>query len=321
VNASSFYLKLLDDIAVPIAEIKKARTKRNELAAGAVAALNAWALTATGFFPSGALAAGTQIEPLNDVDLVVYAGKIRVAWKEVPRQALVDLCAALRAKGYECTISTHAIKVTFPDVTFTADVVFGCTHPERGLWIPHCPDDEPHEWIRTDPREHARQIRQRNEDIGVDFARELRILKVLNRKWSLADPDGRKPISSHHLNALALAIIHAPVAYATTTPMFLDRAAELVLRPLRDPSGVGPYLEARDPERVAALMRTAAAETRRALVAGDDAGLILEGVFGDPATTVGAVSGAPVAIDVGGGLTVGGGTRGVGSGRSYGDAA
>jgi hypothetical protein len=285
VNATSFYLKLLSDIAVPMSEIKTARTKRDDLAAVAVAALNAWALTATGFFRSGALAAGTQIKPLNDVDLVVYAGTIRATWKDAPRQALVDLCVALRANGFECTISTHAIKVTFPDVNFTADVVFGCTHPEQGLWIPHCPDDEPHEWIRADPQEHARQIRKRNDDIGVEFAREIRILKVLNPKWSLADPDGRKPISSQHLSALALATIHTSVTYATTTPAFLDRAAEMVLQPLPDSSGIGPDLEARDPERAAELMRAAATETRRALVAGEDAGRILEGVFGDPVTT------------------------------------
>jgi len=321
VNATSFYLKLLDDIAVPMSEIKKARTKRDELAAVAVAALDAWAVTATGFFRSGALAAGTQIKPLNDVDLVVYASTIRTAWKDAPQQALVDLCAALRAKGFECTLSTHAIKVTFPDVSFTADVVFGCTHPEQGLWIPHCPDAEPHEWIRTDPQEHARQIRKRNNDIGVEFARQIRILKVLNQKWSLADPDGRKPISSHHLSALALATIHTSVTYATTTPAFLDRAAELVLRPLPDPSGVGPDLEARDPERAAALMQAAASETRRALVAGEDAGRILEGVFGDPATTLAAIYGAPLSVAAGGGLTIGTGTRGIGSGRSYGDAA
>jgi hypothetical protein len=321
VNATSFYIKLLDGIAVPMSEIEQARTKRDELAAVAVAALKAWALTTTGFFRSGALAAGTQIKPLNDVDLVVYAGTIRAVWKDAPRQALVDLCAELRAAGFECTISTHAIKVTLPGVSFTADVVFGCTHPEQGLWIPHCPEDEPHEWIRTDPQEHARQIRRRNKDLGVEFAREIRILKVLNRKWSLADADGRKPISSHHLSALALAAIHSSVIYATTTPAFLDRAAELVLRPLPDPSGVGPDLEARDPEHAAALMRSAAAETRRALLAGEDAGRILQGVFGDPVTTLGAISGSPLSVAAGGALTIGSGSRSIGSGRSYGDAA
>jgi hypothetical protein len=321
VNASSFYLKLLDDIAVAMTEIKKARAKRDELGAIAVAALDAWALTSTGFFRSGALAAGTQIKPLNDVDLVVYAATIRSSWEHAPRQALLDLCASLRAKGFECKISTHAIKVTFPDVTFTADVVFGCTHPEQGLWIPHCPDDQPHEWIRTDPKEHARQVRERNRRIGIEFAREQRILKVLNRKWSLADPDGRKPISSHHLSALALATIHSPVTYATTTPAFLERASELVLEPLRDPSGIGPDLEARDPERASSLMLAAAEQTRRALVAGEDAGEILKNVFGDPATTLAAVSGAPLSIALGGTLTAGSGTRSIGSGRAYGDDA
>jgi hypothetical protein len=42
VNATSFDIKLRDGTAVPKSEIEKARTKRNELAAVAVAALNAW---------------------------------------------------------------------------------------------------------------------------------------------------------------------------------------------------------------------------------------------------------------------------------------
>jgi hypothetical protein len=321
VNATQFYIQLLDDIAVPMSEIEKARTKRDELAAIVVETLNGWGFAATGFFPAGALAAGTQIKPLNDVDLVVYASNVPDAWETTPRQVLVDLCAALRAHGYECEISTHAIKIRYSDVTFTADVVFGCTHPEQGLWIPHCPDDEPHKWIRTDPKEHARQIRQRNNDIGVEFSREVRILKVLNRKWGLADLDGRKPVSSHHLSALALAAIQTSVVYATTTPAFLDRAAELVLRPLADPSGVGPALEARDPSRASALMHAAAAGTRRALAPARQAEDILRGVFGDPATTYGAVSGAPLSVALGGGLSLGSGTRSIGGSRSYGDAA
>jgi hypothetical protein len=64
-----------------------------------------------------------------------YAGTIVTPWQDAPRQVLLDLCAALRAEGFECTITTHAIKFTFSDVAFAADVVFGCTHPEQDLWI------------------------------------------------------------------------------------------------------------------------------------------------------------------------------------------
>ena len=297
--------QLLDDIAVAMPEIRKARAKRDELAAVAVAALKAWALTNTGFFASGALAAGTQIRPLNDVDLVVYAGNIRNTWSEhaapSPRGPLC--CAPQRGLRVRDLHPRHQSHV--PRRLVHGRRRFRVHAPGPGLWIPHCPDDEPHEWIRTDPKEHARQIRDRNSTIGVEFARELRILKVLNRKWGLPDPDGRKPVTSHHLNALALAIIRSPVTYATTTPAFLDRAAELVVHPLRDPSGVGPDLEARDPGRAAALMLAAADATRRALVAGDDAGDILKDVFGDPATTVAAVTGARLSIGAGGAFTVG----------------
>lgn len=299
-------------------EIEKARAKRDGLGTIGVSALKGWGLAGADFFRSGALAAGTQIAPLNDVDLVVHADEIRHEWQDTPRRALEDLCAALERHGLDCTISAHAVKVTFADVSFTADVVLGCSHSDHdGHWIPHCPEDEPHCWIETHPKEHARRIRKRNAAIGNDFAREIRLLKALVRRWALRH--GRKPLSSHHLSALALTVIHDPVDYATTTPAFLERASTLVLSPLRDPSGVGPDLEAKDPYLASTLMRDAAEQTRRALLPGADVEEILRDVFGDPAATVAAATGKPLFVGAGGLLSANGG-RAVGSGRDYGDA-
>lgn len=318
-TADEYYRQLLKDISVPMTDIEAARQARDELGADAVEIVKGWALSSPGFFAAGALAAGTQIAPLNDVDLVVRADTIRSGWKDDPKQALEDLCAAMRGEGHTCETGAHAVKVTLPGERFTADVVFGCMHPAQGLWIPHCPKDEPAQWIRTDPKEHRDQVKQRNRDLGVGFARQIRILKVLNRKWALSDPEQRKPLSSFHLTALGLELITRPVDHATTTPVFLAAAAARVLRPLPDPAGVGPDLEARDPQRAAALLGEAAETTRRALGAGEDAGRILRGVFGDPATVVGLAAGKPASVIAGGALVLGAAGRAVGTGRSYGD--
>ncbi len=319
-TADRFYRQLLEDVSVPMSTIESARATRDDLGEAAVQILAGWDLPGRGFFRAGALASGTQIAPLNDVDLVVHADQVRPSWIEQPRLALDDLCAAMSADGYTCEPGAHAVKVTVPGKPFTADVVFGCTHPDQGLLIPHCPKGEPAFWIRTDPKAHREQVTARNRDIGVEFAREIRILKVLNRKWALAASDGRKPLGSFHLTALALALITTPVEHETTTPQFLEAAAGLVLRPLPDPAGVGPQLEARDPKLAARLLADAAERTRSALGAGGGAEAILRSVFGDPATTLGISQGRPVAVGAGGALSVGVAGRAVGAGRSYGDS-
>lgn len=320
-TADAYYRQLLKDIAVPMEDIEAAREARDDLGAAAVEILKGWGLGSPGFFAAGALAAGTQIAPLNDVDLVVRANKIRTGWKDAPRRALEDLCVAMGAVGYTCETGAHAVKVMLPGERFTADVVFGCVHPEQGLWIPHCPKGEVPAWIRTDPKAHRDQVKQRNRDLGVEFAREIRIAKALNRKWALADAEGRKPLSSFHMTALALALITTPVDHARTTPRFLEAAARRVLTPMRDPAGVGPDLEARDPARASALLAEAARLTREALAAGDDAERILRTVFGDPATTTGLAAGRRASVVVGGTLALGTAGRAVGMGRSYGDLA
>lgn len=319
-DAAEFYKQHLKKIQVPLKEIEATRTKRDGLAATGVAILKEWGLTGVKWFPAGALSMGTQIAPLNDVDLVIQADDILDGWWDTPKRPLDELCAEMgsRVPG-GCETSTHAIKFTFADEDFTADVVFGATRDGGGLWIPHCPGDEQHTWIQTDPKSHRDLVQERNRKVGTEFAKEVRILKSLNRRWRLAHE--RKIVSSWHLTALALAILTEPFTFEGGTPYFLSRAAELVKHPLPDPAGVGPALEAKDPTLASSLLAAAAARTEEARHAGAGAGEILKDVFGDPETLLAAVQGKELRIGAAGAIGVTGAEREIGRSRDFGDDA
>lgn len=320
-TAEQFYKQLLRDIEVPMPEIEDVRDDRQRVARTALQLLAEWGLSGRRWFPAGALSMGTQIWPLNDFDLVVEVSSIPEGWRSKPQYPLEQLCAGLgRVLDVRCVVTTHAVRLEIRDESYTGDVVFGVSRLGGGIELPHCPSDERHKWIESHPEAHARLVRRRNKEIGYEFAREVRILKQLNRRWGMQASDERKPLSSWHLTALALAILDKPFSHATGTPLFLREAANRVLRPLPDPSGVGEALEARDPQQAAQLLAAAAERTAEAAAAGDRGGEILEDVFGDAAVLRTAVTGGPIAVAAGGAFTVGAGRSVHTATRGHGDA-
>ena len=94
-TTDQFYETLLDEIAIPLTAMTKARTKRDEVGAIVAAEVRKRLGTTVRVVAVGALAQGTQIAPLNDFDLVIEVGKLKEAWLEEPadrakRGALVD---------------------------------------------------------------------------------------------------------------------------------------------------------------------------------------------------------------------------------------
>src|SRR5580700_2447509 len=145
-TAKSFYRQLLNDINVSDEEIQDARARRDELRATLQAAIGEHSSGVT-TFPSGALAAGTQISPINDVDVVVTVPNWLVRWQADPACAMDDVLAWIEPfidAAFDC--STHAIKLTYPNESFTADVVIG-VETKDGILIPHCPEGEPRVWL------------------------------------------------------------------------------------------------------------------------------------------------------------------------------
>jgi len=282
-TASQFYDQLLDEIAVPLATMNKARTKRDDVGATVAREIRK-RLEKARPVAVGALAQGTQISPLNDFDLVIEVEQLAVGWIEDPQSALNEVRAWVEPE-IEGTFETsaHAIKIGFRDVEFTADIVVGLKQ-EKGLLIPHCPGGEQHRWISTDPERHKSQVLDRNKLLASSgFTRQVRILKWLNEYWQLIHELDRKPLSSFHVTALALTLLNSSESHANWTPFFLENAAGLVLQPLPDPAGVGDPLVARDPVFTSTLLRDAAAKTKQALAATpDETERLLRDVFGYP---------------------------------------
>ena len=326
-TAKEFYVDLLAKINVPPDEMEDARTRRRQLQKTLEAKVGA-RISATDSFGAGALAQATQIKPLNDVDVVVRVPKPLESWVSSPCQAMVDLKSWIEdeIKGsYELT--AHAIKITFPDEEFTADVVVGWRQPQ-GILLPECPKDDPgaRRWIASDPAGHRDLVLARNtafKDFGKSiFSKQIRILKCWNREQQLRDDDERKPLSSFHVTALALEILKTPMSFEQWTPLFFAKASLLVLSPLKDPSGVGDPIEAKDPAYASERLQEAAVKTKRALeVPEDEAEELLKDVFGEPdkrsaLTGTGPVSVSPSGALIGGSVA---GGRAIPPVRSHGD--
>lgn len=221
---------------------------------------------------------------MNDVDVVVELPYIPPEWVDNPSAAMKAVKDVISGKiRGKFELSTHAIKITYPDEDFTADVVIGVTQ-SKGIAIPECPSEGEHCWIPTHPRRHAQQVRERNAEFGsAAFSQQIRILKYVNREWKLRDNQERKPLSSFHVTALALAILKSPNLFSVMTPDFLETASRLALSPLPDPAGVGADLEAKDPQYAAQLLEEAGSKTRQALSASEaEAERLLREVFGEP---------------------------------------
>lgn len=322
-----FYADLLGKINVPVEDMEAARERRRELQKTLERNVGAH-IPGTESFGAGALAQATQIKPLNDVDVVVRPPYALDTWMKNPRQAMLDVKSWIEndVRGaYE--LSAHAIKINFPDEEFTADVVVGVKRPEKGIRLPHCPKDEPHRWIESDPAGHRDLVLGRNTTFksfpGQSiFSKQIRILKWWNREQQLRDHEERKPFASFHVTALALHILTTPMSFEQWTPTFFERAAGLVLSPLKDPTGVGEDIEAKDPQYAAQLLHDAGAKTRRALsVSESEAEGLLTDVFGDPDQRAAIIGKSPVWVTPGGALVGGSvaGGRAVPTVRSHGD--
>jgi hypothetical protein len=323
-----FYADLLEKLNIEPDDLEAARERRRELQRTLEKRVGEH-LADTTSFGAGALAQATQIRPLNDVDVVVCAPLRLESWVDNPQRAMRDVQSWIEddVRGsYEC--SAHAIKITFPDEEFTADIVVG-KKQSQGILLPHCPKGEPseHRWIASDPAGHRNLVLGRNkafEDFTGRsiFSKQIRILKWWNREEQLRDAQERKPLSSFHVTALALHILNSPMGFEEWTPTFFEAASRLVLSPLKDPSGVGDDIVAKYPEYAAERMTEAAAITRRALhVSEEEAERLLKDLFGDPERRAAITGKGPVSVSPSGALVGGAvaGGRSVRTVRSHGD--
>ncbi len=206
--------------------------------------------------PSGSLARGSQIEPINDVDLLwVYDPEQHAEWgqpgasaeaaleytrEQVKRllgseQALIDLFgeAGRYMKWVRHTrLQHHAVKCFLDepgeDGAFTVDVVPALARQPNGFLIPQTSSED---WIATDPVYLIERVLERHGGYGEgQFVQLVRVLKC----WCKDNGNVIKGLATEVLALSHLYDDERPQALAR----FFQGALEAIHEPIKDPAGL-----------------------------------------------------------------------------------
>jgi hypothetical protein len=245
------FATLQQNVNAEDAQVQEARTRRAMFATAFASEPDALASV-----PTGSLARGSQIEPINDVDLVwVYEPSAHPEWgnagasavdaleharEQVNRlvgspEALEELFGeeAKEMKHVRHTrLQNHAVKCFLDDPddanAFTVDVVPAVRRQPRGFLIP---ESESREWIPTDPEYMIEAVLARHAGYGDgQFVQLIRVLKRFSK-----DNDGI-------LKGLAievLALSHLPDEdRPRALARFFQAALAHIHEPILDPAGL-----------------------------------------------------------------------------------
>jgi hypothetical protein len=255
--------------------------------------------------PTGSLARGSQIEPINDVDLLwVYDPAAHPEWGEPgnspeaalkytrdqikrllgSEEALIDLFgeAGRYMKWVRHTrLQHHAVKCFLDDPqedgAFTVDIVPALQRQPNGFLIPETSSKD---WIPTDPVYLIERVLERHHGYGDgQFVSLLRVLKC----WS---KDNGRVIKG--LTAEVLALSHLPDAERPIAlARFFQAALEHIQEPILDPAGLcGEIQPELDRDKAEALLQEAAELSARAVTAAqrgkdDEAQCLWRRLFGN----------------------------------------
>jgi hypothetical protein len=220
-----------------------------------------------------------------DIDLVLRFRERRRGWDVSAGAALEDVTRWL-SHAFEASIRPNKGTVRLAGSgALTLDILPAWRAPDEpgGLWSAGT-SDLGGRGLRLDPAGHRDLVRARNACLGHDsaFIKLIRIVKHLNHRWAYQYPQA--PVSSFHIECLALHLCTAPFVLAEGVSDFLRAASRRLLTPLEDPLHMGPPLVAPDPEFASRLFSEAASGTEEALMT-DDAPSVrkaLTELFGDP---------------------------------------
>ena len=198
-------------------------------------------------YASGSLARGSQIEPINDVDLLVVFNRADHSdWDGSPgsaeralnetQQRVRDLLGAEEGRVARevrlAKIQNHAVKCFLDDPedpeAFTVDVVPALRHEERGFEIPEKDTDS---WIRTDPLYLITEVLDRHEASEGTFVPLLRVLK----RWS---KDHGKPLKGLAIEVLAIDVLPLDKSRPRCLSSFFTGALARIDEPIEDPAGL-----------------------------------------------------------------------------------
>jgi hypothetical protein len=218
-------------------ERRKAQTRHREITDCLVGA----GLAASTFL-QGSFARKTMRKPLKDVDMIIVLAEAhRPAWGEDgvggAAAAMVAIQAAVAARFPEAGFDiddtpAHALQVTFPDCTFTFDLVPAFTDPDGGEDI-YIADRERDRWERSNTRTLNRIISERNQATGGALVHQVRMGKEFKANEPLLNELCGLPIES-----LAYAVIVKKMPHDRAFLALFEYAKTTVLGKVLDPTGV-----------------------------------------------------------------------------------
>lgn len=193
-------------------------------------------------FTSGSLARSTQIEPINDVDMVaIFDPGVHTQWggeggsaKEALEELRERINARLGSSGSgevrRADVRNHAVKCFLDDPghpdAFTVDVAPAL--PGQGT-IVRLPEVASSRWIETDPR-HLIALVAARQDAWPHFRPLVRCLK----RWAKDCPTKIKSLTMEVLALNQLLEVSRPQALSE----FFVSAAARIYEPIEDPAGL-----------------------------------------------------------------------------------
>ncbi len=262
-------------------------------------------------FLQGSFARKTMRKPLKDVDMVVVmAESLRRDLERPggPARAMALLreivAAAYPAARFDVDEpAAHALRVTFPDLPFTFDLVPALAGDGE---IVHIADRELNRWEWSNARTLNRVVSERNVATDGKFVHQVRMGKALKDQYTDLDLCGLA------FEALAHDSIFVQQPHDVAVADLLRHASTAVLGKILEPTGVEDLTEEWDDDqrrryaqRLSALSRRADEAVRLRADGAEDAAVdVWRSVLGDdfPAAPPQSASDALAAL-AGGGIT------------------
>jgi Second Messenger Oligonucleotide or Dinucleotide Synthetase domain len=190
---------------------------------------------ASGSFLQGSFARKTMLPPLHDIDkIIILTEAYRGQHPDGVMGAIEDAVAAV-CSPVTFDRSKHAVKIDIADDPFLFDCVpaFESDGDDDDVLIanreaPATVD----EWTRSNPRELARRIAERNQATNGRFIHQVRMVKQAVREL-LGD---RLP--SLHVESIAYTAIETALEHPDAVAKFFEVGAELLGGEYYEPTGV-----------------------------------------------------------------------------------
>ena len=220
---------------------------------------------------TGSYRRGTQIPPLDDIDLLLVLD--REAYSDYYQHtrehtgAVVRLTFDALRKAYpqsEIRSYERGVRISFTGTGIGFDVTPAFQLAEDVFTIP---DRQQGRWILTNPKEHQRQVSAANQNVcGQWLVPLVKLLKLWNQGH------GRRELTGFHLEVMALrALRHAPADAREGLAYLFEALSTAVMARTPDPwpqgLDVDEYLSSDARSRAAARLSEAAGLARDAVAA------------------------------------------------------